>query len=217
MENQPNICEQKCNCKETLHSTQLIVITGGPGAGKTAILEMAKTVLCEHIAILPEAASIVFGGGFWRLPSNSGKLAAQKAIFHIQTEMENLVLNERKWAAGLCDRGTLDGLAYWPTSPESFWAETGASLAKELARYKAVLHLRTPTDLLGYNHQNPLRIENAKQAFEIDQQIAEVWSKHPHYHTIPSSENFLMKAQQAIRILSDNLPECCREGLKTAI
>jgi len=39
----------------------LVVLTGGPGAGKTAFLEIARRNFCEHIAVLPEAASIVFG------------------------------------------------------------------------------------------------------------------------------------------------------------
>ena len=59
----------------------------------------------------------------------------------------------------LCDRGTLDGLAYWPEAEESFWAELGSSRSAELARYAAVIHLRTPPAERGYNHQNPLRTD----------------------------------------------------------
>ena len=43
-----------------------IVITGGPGAGKTAILELARRDLCAHVEVLPESARIVFSGGFPR-------------------------------------------------------------------------------------------------------------------------------------------------------
>ena len=134
----------------------MVVVTGGPGAGKTGVLEMAKKVLCEHIAILPESASILFCGGFWRIPSETGRAAAQRAIFHIQKEMENLVLSEHKWAMGLCDRGTLDGLAYWPMSEENFWLETQTDMKREFERYEAVIHLRTPTEQFGYNHQNQI-------------------------------------------------------------
>src|SRR3989344_6909478 len=110
----PQSCERPCACKVTSHDTRLVVLTGGPGAGKTAVLELLRKILCEHVAILPEAASILFGGGFWRLDSMSGKMAAQRAIFHVQEEMQKLVLDEKKWSMGLCDRGTLDGLAYSP-------------------------------------------------------------------------------------------------------
>jgi hypothetical protein len=46
------------------HDARLVAVTGGPGAGKTAVLELAARSLCEHVAILLEAATIVFGGGF---------------------------------------------------------------------------------------------------------------------------------------------------------
>lgn len=210
----PVTCENKCSCSEEMHSTRLIVITGGPGAGKTAVLEMAKKVLCEHIAILPEAASIVFGGGFWRIDSQSGRIAAQRAIYHIQTELESLVVGEKKWAAALCDRGTLDGFAYWPTEPEIFWKDVNTTYEKELNRYAAVIHLKTPSEKQGYNHQNPLRIESSKQALEIDQKIQKIWSMHSNYIAIESKDDFLEKAQRAMREIASHLPECCRPLLE---
>lgn len=39
---------------------KLVVITAGPGDGKTDILETVKKTLCEHVAILPEVASLFF-------------------------------------------------------------------------------------------------------------------------------------------------------------
>ncbi len=208
----PNACEKRCEQLVPQTDTRLIVITGGPGAGKTAVLEMAKKVLCEHVAILPEAASIIFSGGFWRLHSASAKRAAQGAIFHVQVEMENLVIGEKKWSVGLCDRGTLDGVAYWSGTPESFWKMSGNDAKHEYTKYLAVIHLRSPTDLLGYNQQNPLRIETAIQAQEIDDKIANAWAGHPNYEVIGNSENFLTKAQAAIKAISKFIPECCRQS-----
>ena len=43
----------------------------------------------------------------------------------------------------LCDRGTLDGAAYWPGEPEEFFAAIGTSLEAELARYDAVIFFET--------------------------------------------------------------------------
>jgi uncharacterized protein (DUF2249 family) len=48
------------------HLRRRIVLTGGPGAGKTAVLELFRAAVCEHVNVLPEAAGIVFGGGFPR-------------------------------------------------------------------------------------------------------------------------------------------------------
>lgn len=213
MTNNPDVCAGPCNCHDNLFNPQLIVVTGGPGAGKTAVLEMAKKVLCKHVVILPEAASIVFGGGFWRLESTSAKLAAQRAIFHTQVEMETLVKGEQQWAIGLCDRGTLDGLAYWPASENSFWEMSRSEVKKEYDKYLAVIHLRSPTDILGYNQQNPLRIETAIQAKQIDHKIALAWAGHANYEVIESTEHFLTKAQMALNLIAKYIPASYRESL----
>lgn len=217
MDSQPTICEQHCACKELVHQTKLVVITGGPGAGKTAVLEIVKKTLCEHVAILPEAASIIFGGGFWRMESTSARLAAQRAILHVQKEMETLVLSEHLWSMGLCDRGSLDGLAYWPEDENAFWRMTGTNLEEEYQRYFSVIHLRSPSEEHGYNHQNPLRIETSVQASLIDQKIHSIWSKHPRYRMIESTPDFLTKTKIAMQHIADDLPECCKQSVLTGM
>ncbi len=49
-----------CECASA-HATRRIVLTGGPGAGKTALLELIRQSFCEHVTVLPEAASVIFG------------------------------------------------------------------------------------------------------------------------------------------------------------
>lgn len=199
-----------CSCDASSHETKLVVLTGGPGAGKTAVLELIKQHFCEHVAVLPEAASIIFGGGFWRLPSESAKRAAQRAIFHVQREQERLMLEEKRFAVGLCDRGTVDGLAYWPGSPEEYWRQLGTSQASELARYAAVIHLRSPKAEGGYNHVNPVRVETAQQAAEIDSRLEAAWRLHPKHRIVDSRTDFLEKARIALDLIREEMPECCR-------
>lgn len=70
---------------------------------------------CKHIAILPESASIIFGGGFLRKQSVPARKGAQRAIFHVQKELNQVIVEEEhSFLIPLCDRGTLDRLAYWP-------------------------------------------------------------------------------------------------------
>ncbi len=73
----------RCPCTER-HPAKRIVLTGGPGAGKTAVLELVRHSLCEHVRIVPEAASIVFGGGFPRDSALETRRAGQRAIFYLQ-------------------------------------------------------------------------------------------------------------------------------------
>ena len=98
-----------CECSE-VHQPRLVVLTGGSGARKTAVLEMVRESLCRHL--LPEAASIVVSGGFPRHDDPSCRRATQRAIFHIHTELE-ATGEAHNPAILLCDSVTLDGPADW--------------------------------------------------------------------------------------------------------
>ena len=97
---------KNCDCKKSQGDCRFIALTGGPGAGKTAVLELLRKHACPGIAILPESASIVFGGGFWRHNTLAGKSAAQRAIYRVQAELERMVSEENQSRAALCDRGS---------------------------------------------------------------------------------------------------------------
>ena len=194
-----------CECAE-LHVQRRIVLTGGPGAGKTAVLELMRKTLCKHVQVLPESAGIVFGGGFPRSDNMEVRRAAQRAIFHMQRELE-AAASAQDIAIALCDRGTLDGLAYWP-GPDDFWASVGTTIDEQLARYHAVVHLRTPS--VGYNHDNPLRVESGAEAIAIDAKIAAAWARHPRRFEVGPAASFLDKARRVIEIVRGELPACCR-------
>ncbi|MEO7994188.1 MAG: ATP-binding protein, partial [bacterium] len=204
-----------CDCHYDPAPSKRIVITGGPGAGKTAVLEAARHALCGHAALLPEAASLVFGGGFPRTDGIPSRWAAQRTIFRVQSELERLAIEEARYAVILCDRGTLDSLAYLPGDPEPFLSDLGTSHAAEMAHYAAVIHLDTPEVAGRYNHQNPLRIETPAEAMAINARIAEIWSGHPNRVVISQNENFLAKIIKAITAIHRELPECCRKSVQT--
>lgn len=196
-----------CNCPEH-HRRKRIVLTGGPGAGKTAVLALVRESLCEHVKLLPEAASVVFGGGFPRTDHPGCREAAQRAIFYVQRELENAA---DSWnpAIVLCDRGTIDGAAYCD-SAEALFSSVGTSIEEQLSRYAAVIHLRTPSEQTGYNHQNPLRTETAEGAAILDQKIADAWARHPRVLVVENQPEFSSKARVALEFLSREVPDCCR-------
>ena len=133
-----------CRCSKTRHDPKLVVLTGGPGGGKTAILEMARRYFCHHVVLLPESASIVFGGGFpgWRhrrrrAPHNERSLRCSVKWSEWRS------MRDRPWS--LCDRGSLDGVAYWPGTRRNFCEQFGIRVEHELARYAAVIHVEVPS------------------------------------------------------------------------
>lgn len=196
-----------CECA-VAHEPKRIVLTGGPGTGKTAVLELIRQAFCEHVAVLPEAAGILFGGGFPRDPHEVRRRAAQRAIYYVQRELEASAVAGQP-AIILCDRGTVDGAAYWP-GPADMWPDVGTTLDAELRRYHAVIHLRTPP-AASYNRDNPLRVESADDARAIDERIERAWQTHPRRFLIEPAEDFLGKAAKALDVLRGELPACCRE------
>lgn len=198
---------KSCACTEH-HQRKRIVLTGGPGAGKTAVLALVRESLCEHVKLLPEAAGVVFGGGFPRSSEVGVREAAQRAIFYVQRELENAADTVNP-AIVLCDRGTIDGAAYCD-SAEALFASVGTTIMEQFARYDAVIHLRTPPAEAGYNHQNPLRTETPEDAAALDERIARVWIGHPRVLVVENQPDFLTKARVALEFLKQEVPECCR-------
>lgn len=203
-----------CPCTDH-HEPRRVVLTGGPGAGKTAVLELIRQSFCQHVHVLPESAGIVFGGGFPRGTDSNVRRAAQRAIFFVQRELE-AAADGSNAAVVLCDRGTVDGSAYWP-GPLDLWSSVGTTLPEQLDRYYAVIHLRTPASDQGYDHTNALRVESAAEAEAIDARIGAVWSEHPRRFTIEATPDFLDKAQRTLAVLRDLVPPCCRQHLVPTI
>ena len=203
-----------CGCHQA-HERRRIVLTGGPGAGKTAVLELVRRSLCRHVIVLPEAAGILFSGGFPRTGTPDVHRAAQRAIYFVQRELEAVADADPDAGIALCDRGTLDGMAYWP-GPDSFWAGVGATRDELLARYHAVVHLRVPDEANGYGYQNPLRVESVAEALAIDTRILRAWDGHPRRYIIDAASDFMTKAERAMAILEQELPACCRGHVRAA-
>lgn len=201
------IAELVANASPIVAPPKRIVVTGGPGAGKTAVLELARRDLCKHVEVLPESARIVFGGGFPRRHDDLGLRGVQRAIFHVQDQLERMGPEAPGATTLLCDRGTLDGLAYWPGSWDDYFAELGTSMPLELARYAAVIHLRVPDGHNGYK-KDALRRESEREAGEIDARLVEVWAGHPRRVFIESTADFVRKAQRALALIRAELT-CC--------
>ena len=113
----------------------------------------------------------------------------------------------------LCDRGTVDCAAYWIGDGDLFSA-VGSTQGAELARYDAIIHLRTPTSSHAYNRDNPLRIESVQEAAAIDAKIAAQWFEHPRRFVVEPTEDFLHKAARALSLLRAEVPTCCRHHVR---
>jgi len=185
-----------------------IVLTGGPGAGKTAIQQVAVQAFPGRLVVVPEAATILFGGGFPRLTDVPSRKTSQRAIYHVQRELERLHEGIANGCALLCDRGTVDGVAYWPESNgDAFFSEVASTREAELARYHSVIILDVPTTAQGYDHRNPTRIETADEAARIGERIQDAWRDHPRCTRVGAAPSFWAKIQRSVDLIGRALEE----------
>ena len=179
-----------------------IVLTGGPGGGKTTAADLLRRELGSRVVIVPEAATILFAGGFPRSEQWDANRAAQSAIYHVQRNLEDVQSALFPERVLLCDRGTVDGAAYWYDGEEAFFHCVGSTLDAELARYDAVVFFETAAVAgLSIEGGNPVRNETLSQAVALDARLRKLWQRHPRFTLIPHSNSFLKKIVGALGVL----------------
>lgn len=191
---------------DSIHKRKKIVLTGGPGGGKTTVADLFKREYLRELSVVQESATILFKGGFPRTRDLDVRKEIQRTIYQVQVNQEKIhdILYPNRTM--LCDRGTVDGAAYWPDPSEDFFRMMNTTLDAELARYDAVIFFETaaargfPDDLTNY-----LRIENPAQAIELDTKLRNIWSQHEKFILIKNDQSFLTKIHQAVQLLNQLL------------
>lgn len=177
-----------------------IVLTGGPGGGKTTAADLFRREIGEKVVIVPETATMLFMGGFPRVGKPEARAATQRAIFHTQVALEDLqgALYPRRVL--LCDRGTIDGAAFWPDdAPQGFFETLGTTLEDQLKRYDAVIFFESAAvGDISIEGGNPARTESNEEARSLDMHLRELWSKHPRFCFVPHSTSFFAKLQEGL-------------------
>jgi predicted ATPase len=171
-----------------------IVLTGGPGGGKTTAADLFRREIGERVVVVPEAATLLFLGGFPRSDTPLAREAVQRAIFHVQRNLEDVQSALYPERILLCDRGTLDGAAYWPGEPEDFFSSLGTTVEAELARYDAVIFFETAAKgHISIEGGNPIRTEDEEQALALDARLRTIWQRHERFVLVPHSPSFFRK------------------------
>lgn len=108
----------------------------------------------------------------------------------------------------ICDRGTLDGLAYWPDDEGSYFESAGTTFEAEAARYAAVIFFQTAAihgeDVKG---NNPYRRKHSRTAVKLDEKLRRVWERHPNFHFIPTEMSFMGKINHGLKAIATVLKE----------
>ncbi len=179
------------------------MLTGGPGGGKSTAADLFRREIGEKVVIVPETATMLFTGGFPRVGEPNARAATQKAIFHAQVALEDIQGALYPGRVLLCDRGTIDGAAFWPdTAERGFFDALDTSLKRELERYDSVIFFESAAvGDISIEGGNPARTETNEQARQLDMKLRELWSKHPDFHFVPHSTSFFTKLREGLACL----------------
>ena len=179
-----------------------VVVTGGPGGGKTTAVDLFRREIGDAVVVVPEAATLLFAGGFPRSSDEAVGRATQRAIFEVQRGLEDAQARLYPGRLLICDRGTVDGAAYWPGEPETFFEAMGTTLEQELARYDAVLFFETAA-AGGHAIEtgNRYRNEDQNTAVRLDRALRSLWERHPSFTLIANHSSFVSKVVRGVEAL----------------
>lgn len=179
-----------------------IVLTGGPGGGKTTAADLFRREIGERVVVVPEAATLLFSGGFPRSTEIHARRSTQCAIYHVQKNLEDMQSVLYPERILLCDRGTIDGAAYWPDGGESFFDSVWSTEQAELDRYDAVIFFESAAvGGISVEGGNPTRIESNEEALGLDRRLRTIWSKHPRFVVVPHNPSFVKKVMLGLAAL----------------
>lgn len=170
-----------------------IVLTGGPGAGKSVIAAEIVRRHSDRLALVPEAATQVYTmlQTRWDRLDPEQRRDAQRKIYALQSEQEIRIASNHPNHHLLLDRGTIDGAAYWPDGPEDYWRELGTDIKQELARYDTVIWMESAAALGIYDgdKSNDVRFEDPQSAIESGQKLLKLWGGHCNLRHVGAFSN----------------------------
>ena len=187
-----------------------VVLTGGPGAGKTVVSAAIARADPARFVLVPEAATQVYDAlrTRWDLLDLEGRRDVQRRIYRLQREQEERLARDFPDKILLFDRGTIDGAAYWPAGAEDYWGDLGTTHADELARYDAVILLQTSAALGLYDHDasNFCRFEDAEAAIASDNLLELLWGDHPRLSKVAAYAQLDEKIAAVADVVARMLP-----------
>lgn len=196
-----------------------VVLTGGPGAGKSSCVPYLRDRLTElgcQVILCPEPATHVFQMGVDI--AGAQKDAAGQAAFTIQLLRLHAVMRERcqdlaqslypdQRCVIIHDRAECDSAGYldWQDFL-NLLPESKLDLYAARDSYDAVIHMMSPASRypeLYTTTNNQARHETVGEAKFRDQCIQQAWMGHPYFILVPPQINFQAKLNQVTQILSE--------------
>jgi predicted ATPase len=184
-----------------------VVLTGGPGSGKTVISSALAQAEPDRFVVVPEAATQVYSAAKtrWDRVDTEARRDFQRQIYRLQRTQEEHYAKQHPDKTHILDRGTIDGATYWPDGPEAYWSDLGTALDAELARYDFVIWLETAAAIGIYDgvDSNPCRFEDAAAAVAGGESLAKLWRGHAEFRKISARPSLQDKLSEVRRLLKE--------------
>ncbi|OFW83541.1 MAG: hypothetical protein A2018_03645 [Alphaproteobacteria bacterium GWF2_58_20] len=191
---------------------QKIVLTGGPCAGKSTVLQALKQRYGNKVMVVPEAATMLMGSGFPMpgrdLPwSPAWQECLQKAICSLQCALEDacmLAARENGAEILVCDRGLLDGAAYTEGGLPAFQEKFGLDTAAAHARYARIVHLESVAVCAPHLYgtaSNQVRFESVEEAAALDAKTRAAWQGHPAWQQVSGAGGMDRVVENVFRLV----------------
>jgi len=194
-----------------------IVLTGGPGGGKTKVTEEITRYLEKHnykVFLISETATEIINSGLKMFGDDPIEpIEFQRLVFKTQLFKEHLIESAIE-NYGECkkviilDRGLMDNKAYITNSEfELLLSEFNLTEEDICKRYDIVIHLNTAAYLKsGYTKENnKARSEDEKEAIIRDQRVFESWSIHNNHYIVKPEIDFDIKKDNVLKIVQEVL------------
>lgn len=180
-----------------------VAISGGPGGGKSTVAAAVARELLGRVVVVPEVATHLLGGFFPGIAGPDDRRAVQRAIYHVQVNLEAVHRSRCDADTVLVfDRGVLDGAAYWPDGCEAFFDTLCGDAVAARERYDAVLFLESAAQGgLAIDGGNAARTEQQREAQRLDSLLYELWSPHPSFRFVGHTPSFADKVDGALAAL----------------
>ena len=190
-----------------------IVLTGGPSAGKTSIIEELRNHLFKGAKLLfvSETATDLMKSGI-KVSNMVSEYDFQKEVCKQQLAKEEYYkeiaakLYHNNNVVIIYDRGLLDGVVYIDEDQSrEIFANEGLILEEVHHRYNLIIHLESSSKNIGYTTENnSTRRETEEEAKKIEDKTFYINKKYvPSLKLcfIPSCDNFEEKVKEVIELI----------------
>ena len=190
-----------------------IVLTGGPGSGKTTVLDKIKQVYTMQgikVLIVQETATELINSGVSFLDGTISLLDFQELVLRLQLYKEEIIDRTLEYSKKddilvIYDRGTIDNSAY--VSKEEF-EEVLARLNHEKSFSDLMNHYDLVIDLVGREdfyttENNKARSESVDEALNLGNKTLQSWVGHRKVRIVKPKDTIDEKINEVLNIINE--------------